>query len=646
MITSAKTRALVAGCTLAFAFTGFSFRLVDLQVSRHAEYAVMAAENHGMRQSIFARRGSILDVYNQPLAQNQPVRTIVADGSLIQDPALVAHFLAGPLGMSDADVLAKLTRVRWSDKEQKNVPVRYIVLKKEVPEPVANDLMRKLAEIEKKKDLKDPAAKKGAVAKPTDTLTPSPSPLLDDESPGYTIDEAKALAKAGVRGITFEQNSTRVYPNRNMLCHVVGFVDGKNKGVDGIEKTMEDYLKGHDGLRFSERDRVGQELVPFRAEERPARDGANVRLTIDLALQDIVESELAAGVKKYRPKMAVSVMMRPQTGEILAMANWPDFDPNDVDASPMASRRNRAITDMVEPGSTFKIAVVSAALQQHLVRPDTMIPTENGYFNYMGHVLRDTHPFRELSVHDIIVHSSNIGAAKLGIQLGDQRLYEYVRKFGFGERTGVQLPGEINGVVHPVYRWDKLSISRIPMGQGVCVTPLQVVTAMSAIANGGSLMMPQIVHDVVGCDGQTITAFPPVEVRRVISPEVAAQMREALLDVMSKKGTGKDIHVPGFLIAGKTGTAQKAGENGAGYEKGKYIVSFVGFMPADNPQFVCLVMLDDCVVEANKNYGGTIAGPIFAKIAERAARHLGLEPSPEVLLEQSKAAADTERAND
>jgi cell division protein FtsI (penicillin-binding protein 3)/stage V sporulation protein D (sporulation-specific penicillin-binding protein) len=275
-----------------------------------------------------------------------------------------------------------------------------------------------------------------------------------------------------------------------------------------------------------------------------------------------------------------------------------------------------------------------------------MIPTENGYFSYMGHVLRDTHPFRELSVHDIIVHSSNIGAAKLGIQLGDQRLYEYVRKFGFGERTGVQLPGEINGVVHPVYRWDKLSISRIPMGQGVCVTPLQIVTAMSVIANGGSLMMPQIVHDVVGCDGQTVTAFPPVEVRRVISPEVAAQMREALLDVMSKKGTGKDIHVPGFLIAGKTGTAQKVGENGVGYEHGKYIVSFVGFMPADNPQFVCLVMLDDCVVEANKNYGGTIAGPIFAKIAERAARHLGLEPSPELLLEQSKAAAETERAND
>jgi len=641
MIASAKTRALVGCCVLATGFTGFSFRLVDLQVTRHEEYAAMAAESHGLRQTIFARRGAIYDIHNQPLAANEPVRTIAADASKIGDKAELARFLAKPLEMTEAALVEKLSRERWSEKEQKMVPARYIVLKKGVPEPVADDLIQRIAEIDRKKDQKDPAKAKPGQA------TPAPTASVVQEASGYyTIEEAKTLAKAGVRAIMLEQDSNRVYPNKNMLSHVVGFVDAENKGVDGVEKTMDDFLKGHDGLRFSERDRTGKELVPFRSQERPARDGANVRLTIDLSLQDIVETELAAAVKQYRPKMAIGIMMRPQTGEILAMANRPDFDPNDVDASPLAARRNRAITDMVEPGSTFKITVVSGALQQHLVHPDTMIPTENGYFTYMGRVLRDTHPFPELSVHDIIVHSSNIGAAKLGIQLGDQRLYEWVRKFGFGDRTGVQLPGEINGLVHPVYHWDKLTITRIPMGQSVCVTPLQVVTAMSAIANGGSLMMPQIVHDVTDCEGHTVTAFPPVEVRRVISPEVAAEVRQALQDVMSKKGTGKDIHVPGFLVAGKTGTAQKAGENGIGYEKGKYIVSFVGFMPVDNPQFVCLVMLDDCQVEANKNYGGTIAGPIFAKIAERAARHLGLEPSQELLQEQSKAAADSERAND
>jgi cell division protein FtsI/penicillin-binding protein 2 len=264
----------------------------------------------------------------------------------------------------------------------------------------------------------------------------------------------------------------------------------------------------------------------------------------------------------------------------------------------------------------------------------------------MGKTLRDTHPFAELSVHDIIMHSSNIGAAKLGIQLGDQRLFDYVRSFGFGDRTGVQLPGEIPGIVHPVYAWSKLSISRIPMGQEVCVTPLQMATAMCVMANGGTLMMPQIVHDVTDAAGNLVTAFPPVKVRQVITPEVAGQMRDALVDVLGPKGTGKDIHVPGFVVGGKTGTAQKAGANGAGYEKGKYVLSFIGFMPADHPEFVCMVMIDEAQVEKSKNYGGSVAGPVFAKIADRAARHLGLTPSPELLAAQAKANHSAEHEAD
>ncbi len=617
---SASTRTLVASCLFACIFTGFSFRLVELQVTQHEEYVAEAAKKHGMSQTIYARRGAILDSSGQPLALNEPVRMIWADGSLIKDREAIAHFLAGPLEMPEPALLALLSREHWSAKEQKNVPDRYIVLKHRVAESVVTSLTQKINE---------------TIAK------------AQEQKKGEPLDpEVKRLANAGLRAITPQQDSVRIYPNGETLCHVIGMIDNENTGIDGVEKTMDADLRGHDGLRFTERDRAGKELVPYRGEERPARDGNNVRMTIDLALQDIVETELDAAVKQYHPKTAVAIMMRPQTGEILALANRPAFDLNHVDKSEMAARRNRAITDQVEPGSTFKIVTVSAALQSHLVHLDTMIPVENGCFQFMGRTLRDTHPNSELSVFNILVFSSNIGAAKLGIQLGDQRLYQAVRGFGFGERTGVQLPGEIPGVVHPVYQWSKLSISRIPMGQEVCVTPLQMTTAMCAIANGGNLMMPQIVHDVVDADGNSVTAFPPVTVRRVISPAVADQMREALIGVLSKKGTGKAIRVPGFIVAGKTGTAQKAGENGAGYQKDKYVVSFVGFLPAENPQFVCMVMIDEAVVEKHLNYGGTVAGPIFAKISERAARHLGMTPSPEVLAEQMKANPQMEHSDD
>ncbi len=605
---SAKKRALAACCVLAFGFTGFSWRLVDIQVGKHDFYSNLAAESHGGKQAIYARRGAILDACGQPLAQNDPVRTVVADASLIKDRAELARILSGPLELSEAALVEKLSREHWSEKRKRNEPSQYIVLRKNLPEAVANELGAKLAELK-------------------------------------------------IRAVGFEQDSIRIYPNREMLCHVLGFLgfvdghkkdseEGEKQALEGVERTMDSYLRGRDGVRYTEHDRTGKELVPYRGQERPAQDGCNVRLTIDLNLQDIVESELASAVKQYHPNWAAAIVMRPQTGDILSMANWPAFDPNKVDASPIASRRNRAITDMVEPGSTFKIVVVSGALHEHLVHPTTMIPTENGYFNFKGRLLKDTHAFPELSVHDILVHSSNIGAAKLGIQLGDQRLYEYMRRFGFGDRTGVQLPGEIVGLVHPVYKWTPLSISRIPMGQEVCVTPLQVATAMCVIANGGALVMPQIVHDVVDSEGKTVASFPPITVRRVISPEVAAEMRDALIDVMGKKGTGKSIRVMGFTAAGKTGTAQRVAEGGGGYEKGKYVVSFVGFVPAVDPQFVCLVMLDDAKVEEKKNYGGTVAGPVFAKIAERTARHLGMEQDHELLAQQTKAIELAEHAND
>jgi cell division protein FtsI/penicillin-binding protein 2 len=572
---SAKVRALVACCVLALCFTGFSARLVYLQVTKHDKYAGIAMEKHVDKIPLYGSRGTITDINQQMLADNNPVRNVVADASLITNVDDAVGLLAGSLGLDENEVRAKLATGR-----------RYIKLKEGVPEATAMELKTR-------------------------------------------------LAVRSVNGITFEPDAERIYPNGTMACHVIGFVDGDHQGVEGIEAQEDQYLRGHEGFRYREKDRFGTELVAHRGEERAPRDGYNVRLTLDLNLQNIVETELDEACKLYKPKKAIVIMMRPQTGEILAMANRPNFDPNDVRTEPKsymeehgADLKNCAITDEMEPGSTFKVVTAAGALNEHTVKPDTIIFCENGAYSYGGKFLHDHKPYGDLSVEDILVKSSNIGAAKLAMGLGDQRLYGYIRGFGFGERTGVALPGEIAGLVYPPHRWSKLSITRIPMGQEVAVTPLQTIAAMSAIANGGHLMLPQIVHDITDSKGETIASFPPVEIRQVVSNEAAREVTEALKGVVSARGTAALAMVPGYDVAGKTGTAEKIDPKG-GYMKDKYIVSFCGFLPADNPQFVCLVMLDDAVTKPDENFGGQVAGPIFSHIGEKTARYLNLEPRPE-----------------
>jgi len=576
MTRSAKVRALIVCCALALCFTGFSARLVHLQLTMHDEYAALAEEKHVNKQIIYARRGLIMDINQQTLADNDPVRTVVADASLMTDPDDAAAVLAAPLGLDENDLRSKLATDR-----------RYIVLKKDVPEATA-------AQIETR------------------------------------------LAVRSIRGISFEQDADRIYPNGQMACHVVGFMNADHRGVQGIEAQEDEYLRGHEGFRYTQRDRSGNELVAYRGEEHAPRDGYNVRLTIDMNLQNIVETELDAACKQFRPRKAIVILMRPQTGEILAMANRPNFDPNDVRTDSAtylqeheADLKDCAITDEMEPGSTFKMVTAAGALNEHEVSPDSMIFCENGAFNYGGRFLHDHHPYGDLSVEDILVKSSNIGAAKLAMGLGDQRFYGYIRAFGFGERTGISLPGEIPGLVPPPHRWSKLSITRIPMGQEVAVTPLQTIVAMSAIANGGHLMMPQIVHDITDGKGGVISTFPPVEIRRVITPETARELTAALKGVVSARGTAVGAKVTGFDTAGKTGTAEKIDPKG-GYMPGKYIVSFCGYLPADDPAFVCLVMLDDAQTGPDLDYGGTVAGPVFSRIGEKVARYMNLEPQPDI----------------
>ena len=559
-----RTGFAVAG--VAVICTAYSARLVDLHVVKHEEYARLAAETHSFRQPIHASRGLILDRNGEILATNLPVRTVVADASHIKNPDEVAAVVASRLELEKDAVLEKISTGK-----------KYIVLKRMVPDEVAVALQKELQERK-------------------------------------------------LRGIYLENDSIRTYPNGAMLGHILGYLNHERNGVQGVECTMNKDLAGVDGYRFIERDRTGKEIMLYRGAEAPAEHGKNVRLTIDMGLQAILESEVDKAVKDLNPETMNAVMVDPSTGEILAMVSRPAFDPNRPGDFQPSQMKNRAILDMVEPGSTFKIVVAAGALNEGAVTPQTSIFCENGRFAYGGRTLKDHHAYGNMDVHEILVKSSNIGSAKMALMMGGEKFHEYVRRFGFGERLGIELPGEIRGLVHPPNRWDKLTITRMPMGHSIAVTPLQITMGMSVIANGGRLMAPTVIKSIEEPDGTIFRANPPRVIREVIPKETASFIGNALIGVTQPGGTATQARVNGFEVAGKTGTAQKVSEKG-GYYAGKYVVSFVGYMPAENPRFTLLVMIDDAKVDSSLNYGGLQAAPIFSKVAERAARHLDLIPT-------------------
>src|SRR5213596_817755 len=567
---NSRSRCVLVCTAFIGLFSIFSYRLIYLQAIKHDEYAGLAAEKHVYKQIIYAERGTILDANSEVLAHNIPVETVVADATHLNNREATVDLVSNELGIPSTELAEKLNSGR-----------RYIVIKREVSEHTATTLREK-------------------------------------------------LSAGNLRGIYFDYDATRIYPIGFSLCHVIGFTDFDHHGIQGVEASMDEYLHGQDGYRFIEHNRAGQEIVPFRGQERAPRDGYQVHLTVDLGLQNIVENESDAAMAEYRPQKATIILMRPQTGENLSIANRPNIDLTLHSEAKPEEMKNRAIIDMMEPGSTFKIVAAAAALNERKLRPDSTIFCENGLWNFGGAALHDHRAFSYLSVRDVLVKSSNIGAAKLALSVGEQRFYEYIRRFGFGVRTGIELPGEIGGLIRPPQAWSKISITRIPMGHEVGVTPLQMTVAMAVIANGGKLITPRIIKSITTPEGKTVSSLSPVELRQVISPETAREIGDALRGVVSDRGTAAAAAVPGFTIAGKTGTAQKVDPRG-GYEQGKYVVSFAGYLPADHPEFVGLVVLDDAhTSKPELNYGGLIAGPIFSRVAEKAARYIDLEPHEEI----------------
>ncbi len=597
---------------LGLAFAGLGYRLVDLQVLRHDELAALAQQNTELEFFREPRRGSILDAHGNLLATSIFVKTVCADPALIgNQQAAVARALAPLLQMSEADLYQRLLpRLRQNDKGA-TVTNRYVILRHKVRDETWQEIQTAMSRL---------------------SFGLDEAKLSKDRRAFFHNLRAQAIFADPA------DDQLRVYPNGSLAAHALGFVSSdessvngqtvlETSGRDGIELSMNSALGGVPGWRVTEMDRRRQELVSLRDQDVPPRDGYNVVLTIDGVIQHIVETALTNAMDKHTPISITGIVIRPQTGEILAMATLPNFDPNNPGASSPDARRDRAISDIMEPGSTFKIVVVSGALNEGVVQLDDTFDCDHGHFAYAGRVLHDHEPFDILTTEGIITKSSNIGAAKIGIRLGDDRLYDYARDFGFGQRTGIPLPGEVSGILHPVSDWSKVSIAQIPMGQGVAVTRLQMAMAMSAIANGGRLMQPMLVNHLVDHDGDVVAQYAPQMVRQVMSPATARLMVEALKTVVSPEGTAPDAAMKDYVVAGKTGTAQKAGAGG--YLPGKYFATFIGFFPADNPQLCISIVMDD---PKEGYYGGQVCGPIFREIAERCASYLNI-PSDKNLQE-------------
>lgn len=556
------------------------------------------------------RRGDILDIHGHKLATSEPVKRVLADPSLIHPyQAEVARAVAPLLSIPEAELAFALRLTRTNELGAVHTN-KFVDLKRRLTVEQWGQVTQRLAQ---------------AVA------------ALDN--PRLKRLERAAIAAIARRGLYAEEEYKRMYPSGRLASHVLGYVQEVERvftnstarvtaheltGAYGVEHWLDEKLKGSRGWRVTETDRRQREVVVRRYQDVEPKPGLNAVLTIDSVIQDALEKQLAEAMKKYLPKSACGVVVRPRTGEVLAMSSLPDYDPNAPGMADDSSRRNRLIADVHEPGSTFKIVVVSAALNEERTALHDVFFCENGTWMFRGKPLRDHEHYAELTVEKIITKSSNIGAGKIAVErLGEEKLHEYVTRFGFGSRTGITLDGEVAGILRPVNKWDGLTVSRIPMGQAIACTPLQMTMAMAAIANEGRLMRPMVVHGLRDASGELVQRFQPQIVRQAISPRAARDMVAALKTVPMKDGTAPKAALDHYTVAGKTGTAEVAGRGG--YEKGKYVSSFIGFFPADNPEVCISILIEEPDIRKGY-YGGQTAAPYFRVLAGQVANYLKIRP--------------------
>jgi len=430
--------------------------------------------------------------------------------------------------------------------------------------------------------------------------------------------QAAEVEAADIEGVFLIKEPKRFYPNGQLAAHLIGFSGFDAEGLEGLEKKYDEYLKGTPEKLTWARDAKGKKLfLHVEHNNSPKGDSANLVLTIDSRMQYLVETHLKEAVQDKGAKGGIAIVMDPKTGEILAMANEKGFNPNNIKGLTSEAWRNRAITDSFDPGSTFKPFLVAAALEEKVVKESDRFFCENGNYKVANRVIREANRKQHgyLAVRDILKYSSNIGSAKIAEKLGREKFHAYIKNFGFGSRTGIDLSGESAGVLRPAKRWTKVDTANIGFGQGVSVTAIQLITAMSAIANGGVLMKPYMVRGLTDKNNRPIKMYTPETMRRVVSPETARQLTAMLTEVVgAEDGTGKRAHIMNVAVAGKTGTAQKLDIARGVYSSERVRTSFIGFFPSDNPQVAILVMLDE---PQRDKWGGVAAAPVFKSIGEQ-----------------------------
>lgn len=436
-----------------------------------------------------------------------------------------------------------------------------------------------------------------------------------------TPKEAEAVRELKIQGVALSHEARRYYPNRELAAHVLGFSNVDGVGIEGLELALEDRLRGSTEAVAAIRDRRGK--VVFSEELMGGRtaQGEDVHLTIDRTIQRLAEHEIELAVRTFEANAGTVVVLDPATGELLAIANYPTFNPNDPSSSSVTDRRNRAVTDRFEPGSTIKPFTIAGALAAGAVRADQEIDCENGVLQVADKRIRDTHQWEMLTPAGILAHSSNIGTAKIGFELGRAGLYQVLRGFGFGQVTGIPLPGETGGILRHYKHWYEMDAATISFGQGVSSTTLQLAMAFGALANQGRLMQPILVRKFTDARGDVSEANPPSVRRQVVPRQVARLVSDMLTGVTGEDGTGTEAALADHLVAGKTGTAQKADYVHGGYADGRWTASFAGYVPADQPRLVIAVVVDEPMIAHN---GGVVAGPVFRRVAEGALRQLGV----------------------
>jgi cell division protein FtsI (penicillin-binding protein 3) len=540
------------------------FRLVSLQVLQAAELTAKADRQHQKTVSLEGARGTVVDRHGKVLAMNMEVPSVFGIPTALESPAKTARSLSPVL------------HVRTDELEKKLRQDRSFVW-----------LARKL-----------------------------------DPEQGHRLEHMP------MEGIGLVMEGRRFYPKGPLLAHVLGFAGMDGEGLEGIERRYESQLHGEKRVVILQRDAMGRTVFPKGQAEQVPAAGHSLVITIDEVIQYIAEKELEEAVTKARAKSGTVIVLDPQTGAVLALAISPRFDPNAV-ASLTADRwRNRALTDAYEPGSTMKALVAAAALEEKVMKPSTMLYGENGRMTIANTVIHDHEKLGWMTFAQVIQKSSNIGAAKTGMALGDQRLYRYLQAFGFGQKTEIDLPGEAGGLVKHPKEWGRRSLASISMGQEIGVTPIQMVSAVAALANGGVLMKPYVVSEVRDAQGKSLRQFIPQVKRRVVSPETARTVTSILEGVVTD-GTGAKAAIPGFRVAGKTGTAQKIDPRTGAYSSTLFVGSFVGFVPADNPRLAMIVVIDE---PQGESWGGTVAAPVFRRVGEQVLNYLGVSSDEPVKL--------------